>query len=52
MVISHQSQAARYRDQVVKAELRTSMTFIKVDNSWKLLGVQMSSIGQPPQFTK
>jgi hypothetical protein len=52
VVISRQNQVALFKDQSVKAQLRTSLTFMKVDGEWKLLGAQMSSIGQPPQFSK
>ena len=51
IVIARQDQVAGYKDQQVTAELRVSVVLIKSDGKWSIVHLQMSSIGQPPQFS-
>ncbi len=52
VVIGRQSQDAAYQGNSVKAELRLTAVFVRQQGQWKLVGVQMSPIGQPPAFAQ
>ncbi len=52
VLIGRQSQDAAFQGNDVKAELRTTAVFVRQGGAWKLVGVQMSPIGQPPAFAR
>ncbi len=52
VLIGRQSQEAAFQGNDVKAELRTTAVFARQGGEWKLVGVQMSPIGQPPAFAR
>ena len=52
VVVGRQSQDAAYQGNSVKAELRITAVFVRQGGEWKLVGVQMSPIGQPPAFAQ
>ncbi len=52
VLIGRQSQDATFQGNDVKAELRTTAVFVRQGGEWKLVGVQMSPIGQPPAFAR
>jgi ketosteroid isomerase-like protein len=52
VVIGRQSQDATFQGNDVKAELRTTAVFVSQGGQWKLVGVHMSPIGQPPSFAQ
>lgn len=52
IVIARQTQVALFGPQRIEAELRTSFTLVRPDDDWQIAGIQMSTIGQPPQFSR
>lgn len=52
VLIGRQSQDAAYRGNSVKAELRVTAMVIRQGDDWRLVGVHMSPIGQPPSFAR
>ena len=52
VLIGRQAQDAAYRGASVKAELRVTAVFARQGGDWRLVGIQMSPIGQPPSFAR
>lgn len=51
ILIGHQTQDATYRGNSMPAQFRMTLVFVKRDQ-WQLANLQLSSIGQPPQFAR
>ena len=52
IVIGRLTQQATYRDNPINAQLRTTLVFVRQQEQWRLAGLQLSSIGQPPSFAR
>lgn len=52
ILIGRQAQDATFRGNSVKADLRLTAVLIHQQGQWRLVGVQMSPIGQPPAFAR
>src|SRR5579884_2507749 len=52
VVVGRLTQEASYRGNPTNAQLRTTLIFVRQDGAWRLAGLQLSSIGQPPAFAR
>jgi ketosteroid isomerase-like protein len=52
LVTSLQTQQATYRGNSVPGQFRASLTLVRQDGRWRLAGLQLSTIGQPPAFAQ
>jgi hypothetical protein len=52
ILIGRQVQDAAYRGNSVKAELRTTLVLVRQQRQWRLAGLHLSPIGQPPSFAR
>jgi uncharacterized protein (TIGR02246 family) len=52
IVIGRLTQEATYRGNPMNAQVRTTLVFVQEQGQWRLANLQLSSIGQPPQFTR
>src|SRR5579859_7729358 len=52
IVIGRLTQEATYRGNPINAHLRTMLVFVLQQGQWRLAGLQLSNIGQPPSFTR
>jgi len=52
VLTGRQVQNAAYRGNSVKAELRTTLVLVHQQGQWRLAGLHLSPIGQPPSFTQ
>jgi len=50
IVIGRLTQGATYRGNPMNAQMRTTLVFVLQQGQWRLAGLQLSNIGQPPQF--
>jgi len=50
ILIGRLTQEATYRGNPINAQLRTTLVFIRQQGQWQLASLQLSSIGQPPNF--
>jgi ketosteroid isomerase-like protein len=48
IVTGSESQRAKYRDQDVPGQFRTTLVWVKQSGSWLLAGLQLSPIAGPP----
>ena len=48
VLVGRQVQDATYRGNSAKAQLRTTAVLVRQQGSWRVAGVHMSAIGQPP----
>ncbi len=48
VLVGRQVQDAAYRGNSVKAQLRTTAVLVRQQGSWRVVGIHMSAIGQPP----
>ena len=51
LVTCRQSQQATYRGASVPGQFRSSIVLVRQQGQWRLAGLQLSAIGQPPNFT-
>ena len=52
LVICRQVQQATYRGNSVPGQFRASLAFVRQGGLWRLAGLQLSAIGQPPAFAQ
>jgi ketosteroid isomerase-like protein len=52
IVTGHQTQQATYRGNSVPGQFRITLVFIQQQGQWRLASLQLSSIGQPPNFAQ
>jgi ketosteroid isomerase-like protein len=52
VLIGRKVQDAAYRGNSVTAQLRTTVVLVRQGGNWRLVGVHMSPIGQPPGFAR
>jgi ketosteroid isomerase-like protein len=48
IVIGRQDQEAAYRGNPIKAQLRTTLVFVRQEGRWQLASLHLSAIGRPP----
>jgi hypothetical protein len=48
ILIGLQEQKAAYKGNSINAQFRISLVFVKHNEKWKIAGIQLSAIGQPP----
>lgn len=51
ILIGRLTQKATYRGNPINAQMRTTLVFVQ-QGQWKLANLQLSAIGQPPNFGK
>src|SRR5947209_1907882 len=51
ILISRQAQNATYRGNSIPGQFRITLVFVQ-QGQWRLAHLQLSSIGQPPNFTR
>jgi len=52
VLTGRQDQSAAYRGNSIKAQLRTTLVFVQQQGQWRLASLQLSTIGQAPNFTQ
>jgi len=52
VLTGRQTQDAAFRGNSVKAQLRTTVVLVQQQGQWRLVGIHMSPIGQPPSFAR
>ncbi len=52
IVIGRLTQEATYRGNPINAQLRTTLVFIRQEGEWRLAGLHLCAIGQPPAFAR
>jgi hypothetical protein len=52
VLIGRQVQNATYRGNPIQGQFRTSLVFVQQLEQWRLAGLQLSTIGQPPGFAQ
>ena len=52
VLTGRQVQNGAYRGNRVQAQLRTTLVFVQLQGQWRLAHLQLSTIGQPPNFTQ
>src|SRR5947199_3338133 len=52
VLTGRQVQQAAYRGNSIQAQLRTTLVFVQQQGQWKLASLHLSTIGQPPPFTR
>jgi Domain of unknown function (DUF4440) len=52
VLTGHQVQNGAYRGNRIQAQLRTTLVFVQLQGQWRLANLQLSTIGQPPNFTQ
>jgi len=50
ILTSRQVQQAAYRGNPIPGQFRTTMVLVQQLEQWRLAGLQLSTIGQPPSF--
>ena len=50
VLIGRQVQEGAYRSNSIKAQFRTTLVFVQQQGQWQLASLQLSTIGQPPNF--
>ncbi len=48
ILIGRQEQKGAYKENSINAQFRISLVFVKQSGKWKIAGLQLSAIGQPP----
>ncbi len=48
ILVGRQEQKAAYKGNSINAQFRISLVFVKNSGRWKIAGLQLSAIGQPP----
>ena len=52
VLTSRQVQNAAYRGNSINAQFRITLVFVQQQGQWKLANLQLSTIGQPPNFAR
>lgn len=52
IVIGRLTQQATYQGNPINAQMRTTLVFVHQQGQWQLVSLQLSSIGQPPNFAR
>ena len=52
ILIGRQVQNAAYRGNPIQGQFRTTLVFVQQLEQWRLAGLQLSTIGQPPGFAQ
>jgi ketosteroid isomerase-like protein len=52
IVIGRLTQEATYRGNPMNVQMRITLVFVRQHEQWHLAGLQLSSIGQPPNFAR
>ncbi|MGH2495131.1 MAG: nuclear transport factor 2 family protein [Ktedonobacteraceae bacterium] len=52
VLIGRQAQNASYRGNSIDAQFRITLVFVQQQGQWKLANLQLSTIGQPPNFAR
>ena len=52
ILIGRLTQEATYRGNPVNAQLRTTLVFVHQQGQWRLASLQLSAIGQQPNFAR
>src|SRR6266436_7013941 len=52
ILIGRQVQNAAYRGHSIQGQFRTTLVFVQQQGQWRLASLQLSTIGQPPNFTQ
>ena len=52
ILTGRQVQNAAYRGNSIKGQFRTTLVFVQHQGQWRLASLQLSTIGQPPNFTQ
>jgi hypothetical protein len=52
VLIGRQSQNAAYRGNSIPGQFRITLVFVQQQGQWQLVSLQLSSIGQPPNFAR
>ena len=50
VLTGRQVQNGAYRGNSIQAQFRTTLVFVRQQGQWQLAGLQLSTIGQPPNF--
>src|SRR2546429_9885112 len=50
VLTGRQVQNGAYRGNRIQAQLRTTLVFVQQQGQWQLASLQLSTIGQPPNF--
>ena len=52
ILIGRQAQNAAYRGNSIPGQFRITLVFVQQQGQWRLAGLHLSPIGQPPSFTR
>ena len=52
VLTARQAQQATYRGNSIPGEFRITLVFVHQQGQWQLVSLQLSSIGQPPNFAR
>jgi ketosteroid isomerase-like protein len=52
IVIGRLTQEATYRGNPINAQVRTTLVFVRQQEQWRLAGLHLCNIGQPPPFAR
>ncbi|HKV56845.1 MAG TPA: nuclear transport factor 2 family protein [Ktedonobacteraceae bacterium] len=52
VLTGRQAQNAAYRGNSINAQFRITLVFVEQQGQWKLANLQLSTIGQPPNFAR
>ena len=52
ILTGRQAQNAAYRGNSIQGQFRTTLVFVQQQGQWRLASLQLSTIGQPPNFTQ
>jgi uncharacterized protein (TIGR02246 family) len=52
VLTGRQAQQATYRGNSIPGQFRISLVFVQQQGQWQLASLQLSSIGQPPNFAR
>jgi ketosteroid isomerase-like protein len=52
ILIGRQMQRGAYRGNRVDGQFRTTLVFVQQEGRWRLAGLHLSAIGQPPPFAR
>ncbi len=52
ILIGRQVQNGTYRGNSIQGQFRTTLVFVQQQGQWRLAGLHLSPIGQPPNFTR
>jgi ketosteroid isomerase-like protein len=52
ILIGRQLQRGAYRGNRVDGQFRTTLVFVQQEGRWRLAGLHLSPIGQPPAFAR